>query len=95
MAMLMYSAKVKEYPELAGIKKEEKGRRPTRRGTILNIERKPEGVAKETITDDRGREIAFKRPDGNRLSKVCPAFTEGMTVSVQPTKIKLRKKRVG
>ena len=93
-ALQLYNAKVKDFPELAGVRKkkmEEKRvpRRTTMKGDSLNF---TDGVLKETITDDRGREIVFKKPDGNRLSRVCPAFKDGMAVSFQPTKIKLKKK---
>ena len=84
---------MKEYPELAGIKKKPPEEKRAKRGSALGIEKKAtEGVLKETITDDHGKAIAFKRPDGNRLSRVCPAFADGMSVSFQPTKVKLRKK---
>lgn len=93
LAQVMYAAKVKEYPELAGVKKKALEEKRAKRGSGLSIEKKAtEGVPKETITDDRGKEIAFKRPDGNRLRKVCPAFADGMTASFQPTKVKLKKK---
>lgn len=89
----MYSVKVKEYPELAGVKKVVQEDKVKKRASMLNVEKNAkEGVAKETITDDNGKEIAFKRPDGNRLSRVCPAYAEGMKATFQPTKIKLKKK---
>ena len=95
-AVEIYNAKVKDFPELAGVRKkvvEDKDKRLARKSTVKGDSLKmSEGVLKETITDDRGREIVFKKPDGNRLSRVCPAFKDGMSVSFQPTKIKLKKR---
>ena len=54
-----------------------------------------EAVTKETITDDRGQEIAFKKPDGNRLAKIRPFFPDAMSVTMSPatTKRKIVKKK--
>lgn len=43
-----------------------------------------EAVTKETITDDRGQEIAFKKPDGNKLARIRPFFPDGMSVTLSP-----------
>lgn len=83
----MYEQKVQEYPELAGVKKKSELKNMKKMSTMkIGSAEKKEGIYKETITDDRGRLVEFRRPNGDKLAGYGPVFVEGMQVSLLPAR---------
>ena len=90
-AIAIYEEKVKKYPELAVIKTEDPAdKKKNKRNNMMGATRTMDAIMKEKITDDLGREIEFKRPNGDKLANKRPFFVKPLGKE-SPKKIKLKK----